>query len=562
MTDLSRYLPILAWLPRYERAWLRPDLIAGLTLWGLVVPQAMAYAGIAGLPPQAGLYTLVASLLVYAIFGSSRHLVVQPTSATSALLASTVLALGIATEDLAAYQAHATVLVLVVGLVFAVAGIARLGFISQFLSKPVMDGFVTGLAIFVAVSQLNTLLGLPKPAGNTVQRLVELARNVAEINGVTLAVGVTALALLFLLPRWNRRIPAGLVVLIGGILLSSAADLNSRFGVEVVGSLPQGLPAPSLPSLPFTTWLSLVLPAMGIVLVANSEALGAARIFADKHGYEVDPDQDLKAYALVNLASGLFGGQIGGGGMSATAVNEGSGAKSQVAGLFTWVLTIATLLLLTPLFASLPEAVLGALIIRAIWSIIAQRRLRQIRLVSRTEFWLGALTMAGVLLIGVLQGMVIGLLASLLLVIYRSSQPSISSLGRVPDVPGVYSDLTRNPENTPVLGALIVRLDAPIYYANALTFRNQVKRMVAESGDALRAVILDAGSQVQLDVTSAEVLIGLVNELQARGLVVFVAGARASVIEWSRRTGLYDLIGGDRMFPTVAAAVRAFEASG
>ena len=228
------------------------DVIAGLTLWGLVVPEGMAYAGIAGLPPQAGLYTLVASLLVYALLGSSRHLVVQATSATAALLASSVAAALVATaattaSDPETYQAYASAFVLVVGVVFLVAGVAKLGFITQFLSKPVMDGFVMGLAIFVAVGQLNKLFGVAKPEGNTVEKFVGILRQLPEANWVTFAVGAAALALLFLLPRWNKKIPAGLVVLFGAIAVSKALDLEGNYGVEVVGTLPQGLPSFVLP---------------------------------------------------------------------------------------------------------------------------------------------------------------------------------------------------------------------------------------------------------------------------------------------------------------------------
>lgn len=563
---LNRYVPIVSWLPRYDRTWLRADVIAGLTLWGLVAPEAMAYAGIAGLPPQAGLYTLLASLLIYALLGTSRHLSVGPTSASAALIASTVAsallasAAAVAGEtDPATYQNYAAALVLVVGAVFLVAGVARLGFITQFLSKPVMDGFVMGLAIFVAVGQLNKLFGVEKGDGNTIQKFMTIIRELPEANWVTFAVGASALALLFLLPRLSKKIPIGLIVLFGYILLSSVLNLNSAYGVAVVGELPQGLPSFALPAVPATTYLAMILPAIGIVLVVYSEALGVAREFAEKHGYEVDPDQELNAHGIANLASGFFGGMIAGGGMSASAVKEGAGAFSQMANLVAWVAIVVTVIFLTPLFTSLPEAVLAALIIHAVWHIIASRKLRRIRLESRTEFWLGAVALAGVLLIDVLQGMVIGLLASLLLVIYRSSRPHLSSLGRVPGAPAAYSDLTRHPENIPVPGVLIVRLDAPIYYANALTFRDRVKALAAARGATLRAVVLDAETQDQLDVTSAEVIAGLVKELQAQGLAVYAAEVHAPVVEFARHTALRGLLDTAHVFPTVDAAVRAAE---
>ena len=563
---LARYIPILAWLPHYDRAWLAVDVIAGVTLWGLVVPEAMAYAGIAGLPPQAGLYTLVASLLVYALLGTSRHLVVQATSATAALLASSVAAALVATAAANAsapetYQAYTSAFVLVTGLVFLVAGLARLGFITQFLSKPVMSGFVMGLAIFVVVGQLNKLFGVPKPDGNTVEKLVGIARELPQANWVTFVMGAAALVLLFVLPRWNKKIPAGLVVLFGAIVLSRALDLEGRYGVEVVGTLPQGLPSLTLPQVPWTTYLAMVLPAIGVLLVAYSEALGVAHEFAEKHGYEVDPNQELNAHAVANLTSALFGGMIAAGSMSASAVKEGAGARSQVANLVTWLVTIITLLFLTPLFAPLPEAVLAALIIHALWHIIAARKLNQIRLVTRTEFWLGVLALAGVLLIDVLEGMVIGVVASLVYVIYQSSRPHISSLGRVPGMPGAYSDLSRHPENSPVPGVLIVRLDGALYFANALTVRDRVKAMIEETQPPPRAVIFDASAQENLDLTSADVLKSLVKELQGSGVRVAFADVHAPVREFGLKTGLLDLIGEDHLFATVDIAVQHVEST-
>jgi sulfate permease, SulP family len=563
---ITRWVPILSWLPGYDRTWLRFDIIAGLTLWGLVVPEGMAYAGIAGLPPQAGLYTLVAALLIYALLGTSRHLVVQGTSATAALLASAVAAALVASaaanaSDPETYQAYASAFVLVTGVVFLAAGLARLGFITQFLSKPVMDGFVMGLAIFVAVGQLNKLFGVAKPEGNTVAKLLGILKELPQANWAAFGIGAMALALLFLLPRWNKKIPAGLVVLFGAIGLSAALDLHGKYGVEIVGSLPQGLPSLTFPRAPFTTYLAMILPAMGVLLVAYSEALGVAHEFAEKHGYEVNADQELNAHAVANLASALFGGMLAGGSMSASAVKEGAGARSQVTNLVTWVVTIITVLFLTPLFTTLPEAVLAALIIHAVWHIMASRKLQKIRLASPVEFWFGALALAGVLLVDVLEGMIIGVVASLVFVVYKTSRPHVSSLGRIPGVPGAYSDLTRHPESTPVPGVLIVRLDAQLYYANALTVRDRVKAMIEEMGTPPRAVIFDSSAQDQIDVTSTDIVRGLVKELHGKGIGVYLADVHAPVLEYARKTGLLESIGEDHVFPTVDLAVSSIEAA-
>jgi high affinity sulfate transporter 1 len=567
---LKRLVPFLSWIRTYDRGWLSADVIAGLTLWGMVVPEAMAYAGVAGLPPQMGLYTLLAALLVYALLGTSRHLVVQATSATAALIASSVTAVLIATGvaadasniDPVAYQQYAVAFVLVVGGVFLIAGAARLGFITQFLSKPVMDGFVTGLAVFVAVGQLNKLFGVPKGSGNVLQKLAAIIRELPQANWVAFLVGASALALLFILPRLNKKLPAGLVVLFGYIALSAALGLNAAYDVDVVGALPQGLPSISLPAVPLDAILAMIGPAIGVLLLAFSEALGVAHEFAEKHGYEVEPNQELNAHAVANIVSGLFGGMIAAGSMSASAVKEAAGARSQVTNLVTWAATIITVLFLTPLFTNLPEAVLAALIIHAVWHIIASRKLQRIRLVSRTEFWLGALTFAGVILVDVLEGMLLGLILSILLMIYRSSRPHLSRLGRVPNVPGAYSDLGRHPENAPVPGLLILRLDAPLYYANALTVAEEVKRLVAEASPRPAAVLFDAAAQDDLDITSAEALRSLYKGLKEQGIDIYLAEVHAPVREFAGRVGLQELVGDDHFYPTVDAAVQALAKAG
>ena len=564
---LYRYVPILGWLPRYDRAWLSLDIIAGLTLWGLVVPEAMAYAGLAGLPPQAGLYTLVVSLLLYALLGTARHLSVGPTSATAALLASSVASALVATaavnaSDPETYQAYATAFVLVTGVIFLVAGLARLGFITQFLSKPVMDGFVMGLALFVTVGQLNKLFGVAKPEGNTIEKLVGIIKELPQANWVTFAVGASALVLLFLLPRLSKKIPAGLVVLFSYILLSGLLNLSETYGVAVVGKLPQGLPLPEIPKVPFTTYMAMLLPAVGVLLVAFSEALGVAHEFSEKHGYEVNADQELNAHALVNLGSALFGGMLAAGGMSASAVKEGAGARTQVANLAAWIATIVTLVFLTPLFAPLPEAVLAALIIHAVWHIIASRKMQKLRHTSKTEFWFGILALGGVLLIDVLQGMMIGLVASMLFVIYRSSRPHISRLGRIPNEPGAYTDMSRHPENIPVPGVLIVRVDGPVYYANVQTVRDRVRGMIAEMQPPPRAVIFDMGAQDTIDLTSRQITSSMVVELQKMGIAICLADVHAPVLEIGVKTGLVETVGEDHVFVTVDAAVRFLEGSG
>ena len=305
----------------------------------------------------------------------------------------------------------------------------------------------------------------------------------------------------------------------------------------------------------------MVMPAIGVFLVAYSEALGVAHEFADKHGYEVDADQELNAHAATNILSSLFGGMLAAGGMSGSAVKEGAGAQTQVANLVTWVATIFTLLFFTPLFATLPEAVLGALIIHAVWHIIASRKLMTLRHESRTEFWFGLLAMAGVLLIDVLEGMIIGLLASLVFVLYQSSRPHLASVGRIPGAPGAYSDLERHPENAPVPGVLILRLYGQLYYANALTVRNQVLVRVNAADPPPRAVVLDIGAQDTLDLTSANALRALGRELEVRGIEVYLTDVHTPALEFARSVGVLEVIGEDHVFPAIEMAVQHIDST-
>ena len=516
----------------------------------------MAYAGVAGLPPQAGLYTLVASLLAYGLLGSSRQLSVGATSATAALLASSLVALAVPVDDPAALMANATAFVLIVGLIFLAAAILRLGFITQFISEPVMAGFVTGLAVFVAVGQLNKLFGVEKPEGNTVEKLVGIVRELPEANVAATVVGLAALVFLFGLPKINRRLPSGLIVLFGAIAVSSALGLADRYGVEIVGQLPQGLPSLAIAGPPSVGWAELALPALAIFFVAYSEALGVAREFADRHGYRVDPNQELRAHAFANLASSAVGGMVASGGMSGTAVNDGAGARSSIAVLVAWVAVLATVLFLTPLFTNLPEAVLAALIVHAVWHIIASRKLRPFRALSTAEWALGVITFLGVVLIDVLAGMVIGIVCAIAMVAVLSSRPHVASLGSVPGVAHAYSDLERHPEAVPIPGILVVSLHEPMYFANAQSVQDRLTELLESTQPSPRALVIDAGSQDTIDVTAARTLAELLAELEQRKIPLFVAELHQPVRAYLRDHGFLDLPA-NRDLPSLAAAVDA-----
>jgi sulfate permease, SulP family len=553
-SGIRRYVPILTWLPSYSRGFLRFDLIAGATIWGLLIPEMIAYAGLAGLPPQAGLYTLLATLAAYAVFGTSRHLVAAGTSAAAVLLASTVA--GLAPANAAAYVTDAAALVLLTGGLFLLAGFLRLGFIAQFLSRPVIEGFVFGLAIYVTVKQLPKLLGIAGGGGNTIHQFGRVITHVGDTNGPTLVIGVGSLVLLFAGERFFPQVPGGLVVLVLGIAVSAAFDLSSH-GVDIVGTIPGGLPSPAIPRPPAGEIATLVAGAGGLLVVIFSESLGAAQNFATKYGYEIDANQELIALGVANAGSGFLGGLPGGGSLSQSAVNEGAGARSEVSPLVATVLALVTVLFLTPLFKDLPEAVLAALIIHAVSHLWKLDEFGQYYYERRLEFWVGLITLAGVITIDVLPGLVIGVLAMVLFVVYHASRPHLSVLGHVPGLPGAYGDVGRHPTYARVPGLLILRLEAPLFYANASLVCDTVKRLVGGSEPTPPAVILDVGANSDLDITSAERLGELVESLRSAGVGFALAEVRLPVLEAARRTRLLDTIGADRCFRTIDEAVRS-----
>jgi len=546
-------------LRNYDRSFLSRDVIAGLTLWGMVVPEGIAYAGLAGLPAQAGLYTLLVTMLAYALFGSSKHLVVVATSATAALVGGTVAALQ--TMDATQYAQYAAALVVLVGVLFLLAGLAKLGFIAQFLSQPVMEGFVFGLALFVGVGQLNKLFGVDKGSGNVLEKLWHVITELDNANWWDFLVGVVALALLFGLPMLSKKIPAGLVVLGLGIGLSMLFDLAGNHGVDIVGELPKGLPSVGLPDVGLSSLWILLPSAAGIVLVAYSEALGVAQSFAQRHGYDIDANKELRAHGVANVASGLLGGLVAAGGMSSSAVNEGAGARSQMSGVVATAMALVTVLVLTPLFTDLPEAVLGALVLHAVSHMLKWRSLQRVWRMSRLEFWPAIAAVLGVVLIDVLQGLIIAVVLSLLLVVYRSSRPAVVALGALPQRTDMYVAVSRNPDAIVDREVLVVRLDAAMYYANSVPNRDVVKALVRASA-GVRAVVVDVEVQHDLDLTTMETLEQLVDWARAQHVDVYFAAVHADLRQRLDETGLTDHVGADRLHATVAAAVEAARRSG
>jgi high affinity sulfate transporter 1 len=548
---LARFVPAATWAPAYQAGWLRGDAIAGLTIWGLLIPEGIAYASLAGLPPQAGLYTLLASLILYAVFGTSRQLVVAGTSASAVLVYSAVTALH--PKGASAYASLAAGLIVLTGVLFLCSGLFRLGFITQFLSRPVMDGFVFGLALFVAVSQLPKLFGLAKGPGDTIRQFAHLVTHLGEASWATFAVGAVALALLFTLDR-VRRVPGGLVVLAGAIVVSAVFHLD-RHGVAVVGKVPAGLPSLHGLDLGVSDLWVLLPSAAGMMLVIFSEALGAAETFADKHGYQLDPSQDMIALGLANIGSGLLGGLAAGGSLSQSAVNDGAGARSELSPAIAAALSLVTVVALTPLFTNLPEAVLAAMIVHAVSRLMRVAQMRRFYRLARREFWLGLITLLSVITIDVLPGLVIGVALSVLVFVYRASRPVFSVLGRHPDVPGAYEDIRRHKRARPLDGVLIVRPDAPLFYANAQPLRDTVSHLARSAAPPVHVLILDLDGTDELDITSAEALGKLIADLDVARVRVGLAHVHAVTAAMLRRSGVTGKPGAVATFPDLDSAV-------
>jgi sulfate permease, SulP family len=552
---VARYVPISRWLPAYPREWLRPDLVAAVTSWGVMVPVALAYAGLAGVPPELGLVTAFAALAAYAVFGTSRHLKVTASS-TMAIMSASVVA-DAAGGDPVLYVALTAALALVVGVMLVAAGLARLGFISDFLTKSVVTGFIFGLAITIIVGQLPKILGVPGLSGSLPEQVVQLVGQLPDTNPYTLAVGLIALALIFVLRRISRRIPGPLIALVVGILAVPALDLQAH-GVSVVGEVATGVPLPSIPAVPLSSLPFLVLGAAGIVFLAVGESVGTGRAYAAKHRYEIDPDQEMLALGAANISAGLFGGFTTDASLSQTATAETAGAKSQLASLVTSGLILATALLLAPLFENLPNAVLGAIVIAAVLGLMDVGEMRRYWAWRRTDFLIAVAAMVGVLLTTVLAGMVLAVLLSVMFVLYRASRPYVAALGRMPGYRATFADVSRHPDAELVPGLVIVRLDAPLYFFNANVARTQILELLAAREPAPRGVLIDLAATADLDVTAADTLAELVGELRSRDVEVLLAQVKGAVRDRLRKMGLMAELGEGRVYLSVGAGVSDF----
>ena len=555
-SELKAHIPIAGLLRKYQRSLFRADLISGITVWGVIVPAAMAYAELAGLPPQAGLYAAFAGMLAYAIFATSRHLKVTASSTMAIMSAAIIADLG-AGGSLERYAALSAMLAMVVGGMILLTGIAKLGFISDFLSKPVITGFLFGVSLSIIVSQAPKLFGLRGGTGDIFQQLSQLVTGLHNMNPLTLTIGAGSLMLIFILKRYARRIPAGLVALFIGILVTTIFKLDQR-GVSVVGSIPVSLPAPTIPLVNVSDLALLIAAAGGIVFLAVGESVGTARAFAAKHHYEIDPNQELIALGAANLSAGLFQGFAVDASLSSTATGDEAGVQTQLSSIISVILIFFTITLLADLFTNLPNAVLGAVVIYSVLGLVDFRPLKRFYRECRSDFWLSVIALVGVIATGVLSGLLVAVFLSIIIVVYRSSRPYLAVLGKVPSLPGNYGDLQRHPEYERIPGLLILRLDAPLFFANANLARTQVLNLVAASEPPAKAVLLDIGSSNTLDITSLDMLKSLVSDLGDAHVQFLLAQVRGHVRDELRVSGLMDQIGENNIHLSVESGVQDF----
>ena len=461
---LRSRLPIVSWAPRYRRRWFGGDLLAGLVVAALAVPQALGYAGIAGVPVVVGIYAIPAALIAYAIFGSSPHLVVGPVSTVSVVSGSIVAPIAAGDTDRAA--ALTAALAIGAGLGLLAAGLLRLGWAAEFLSRPIVTGFVFGLVLVIIIGEIPKLFGLPPVRGDSIEQSIQLVRSITQLDTPTTLLGVGALAVLFLGARFAPRVPWGLVVLIAAIVISSAADLADR-GVVVVGEVPKGLPPIGLPGIGLDDIAPVVFGGLAMAMVGLAEGLSAARLFASKEGYSIDSNQELVAFGAANIAAGISGGLGVAGSLSKTAASRRSGGQTQVTGLMTAIIVLLVLVLLAELLAPLPRAVLSAIVIQAVWGLMDTAALKRYRGIRRNDFVSAIAAMIGVLLFGPLYGLLIAIGQALLGLVYRFSRIELDVMGRVPDEKAAWGSIRNHPERRTYDGIVVVRLDAPLFWANA-----------------------------------------------------------------------------------------------
>lgn len=554
ISRIEKWMPGIRALRNYQRGWLPRDLVAGIVLSTLLVPQGMAYAELAGLPPITGLYTTVVCLVAYALFGPSPYLVLGPDSSLGPMIAAVILPLAAGNVEYAI--ALAGMLALMVGAINFGAGIARLGFVADLISKPVRVGYLAGLAITIFIGQLPKLFGYSIDADGFIDEIKLFILNLDQTNIYALGVGLLCLVIILGLKRWAPRAPGILIAVFAAIAATVIFDLVAK-GVAVAGVLPQGFPRPSFPLVDLSDLPLLAAAAFGISLVAIGDTISTSAGFASRRGDEVDSNQELVGIGSANLLAGFFHGFPVSTSGSRTAVAEQSGAKSQLTGVVAAAAVLAMLLFVPGLVRNMPQSALAAIVIVASISLFDLAELRHFWAIRKSEFAMAVVCILGVVLVGVLEGIIIAVVLSILQFFERSWRPYAAVLGEPEGLDG-YHDIARYPEAKQTPGLLMIRWDAPLFFANANLFRKLVRDLVASTEPTPYWVLVAAEPVTDVDTTAADMLVDLDLELNAAGIHLILAELKDPVKDKIERYGLYETIDRRHFYPTIEVAVEEF----
>jgi high affinity sulfate transporter 1 len=554
---VHRSLPVLKWIGAYRREWLLPDILAGVALWAVMVPEGMAYSTIVGVPPIMGLYTIVPALLAYALLGTSRQLVVGPDTATGLISALTVGA--VAVQGTAEYNALTSTLAVLIGVFFLFFGVMRMGWAASFISMPVMRGFIEGLVYVTIIGQVPHLLGIPGASGNFFAKAWNIFQHLPDVSLAPALTGLLSLIAMLLLRQFAPSVPAALVVMvvatIGIGLLGGEAT-----GVHVVGHIPSGLPPLTLPHFDSTILQELAPGALAIVLIGYAESLAAAKAAATESGGDIDPNQELVALGPANILSGLFSGFLVVGSLSKTSVAMAAGARSQFANLVAAAFCLLTLLFLTPLFRNMPQPALAAIVIAAMLHLTKPRYLLDLFARSRWSFANALIVIAAELTLGVMQGILLGVVLSLLVLIYLTSHPKGAVLGQLPGTEA-YGDVQRHPEAVTFPGLLIWRVGGDLFFASVGQLRMSLTKSLAETQTRVKHILFDFSSVDFIDVSACDELLAFIKELQSQNVRIAFARVQDTVREDMQLSGIDAAVGPANFHQRVTCGVHAWQAS-
>ena len=554
----KQHIPILEWLPNYKKKWIVSDLIAGISVWALVVPQSLGYASIAGVPVEFGLYAAAISLFLYAIFGTSRHMIQGPSSTVSAVVGAAVLAFTAAGSS-ESIQIAANI-TFFAGLFYVLLSILKMGWISNFIARSVLTGFVFGIAIHIIIGQLPKILGIHVEHGSAIPEFFQVLINLPNIHWFSFLLGIVSLGIIFLIRHFLPKIPYALVVFILGIVISWIFNLES-FGVEIIGDIPQGLPAVGFPEIKVEYLSTLIPSAIAVVLVGYSESLAAAKIYSEKYRYDLDLNQELFAQGAVNIGSTFLLTIPSSGCIAKSVINDQSGVKTQMASIIQAGLIILTLLFLAPIVKYLPLAVLAAIVIYSVLGLMEVSEMKKLAKSWKGEFWAAFATLIGVLIVGPLVGVVLGVGISILLMVARAARPVIVEVGKNPKGTD-YRSIKTHPEYKTIEGLRVVRFGGPLWFAttNAIKKSKPIMDIKADSEDSKpKMVILDMEAVTHVDFEGTETIVKTFKILAELGIEMHLTHVYSDIRVKLEKGGIIDIFGEENIHDNIDDAVAYYK---